>query len=123
MSENLREFEAGPDPFGVTWNVRFGWHQTAISIRHSDTVDVKFFLSDGQQEIEKVVALPHPDLIRVSQEEGRPITDPWVMRLAALHVRRVVGTGEDMEKTLLTLDAGRIRQYAAMLRTAAPAAR
>ena len=42
MVENFRKFNAGPDPFGRTWNVEFRWLQTAISIRHADTVDVKF---------------------------------------------------------------------------------
>ena len=41
---NFREFQAGPDPFGRTFQVLMKWMQTAISIRHSDTVDVKFLL-------------------------------------------------------------------------------
>jgi hypothetical protein len=42
MADNSRRFEAGPDPFGRTWQVEFRWLQTGISIRHADTVDVKF---------------------------------------------------------------------------------
>ena len=41
---NFRQFEVGPDPFGRKWQVLFKWMQTAISLRHSDTVDVKFVL-------------------------------------------------------------------------------
>ena len=41
---NYREFEAGPDPFGRKYQVYFKWLQTAISMRHADTVDVKFIL-------------------------------------------------------------------------------
>ena len=49
MSENVRRFTAGPDPFGRVWEVEFKWHQTAISIRHADTVDVKYLLwTDGE---------------------------------------------------------------------------
>ena len=114
--QNFREFEAGPGPFDVTWKVRFGWLQTAISIRHSDSVDVKFFLSDGQQEIEKVVVLIHPDLLRLSQEEGQPITDPWCMKLAALHLKHMVASGEDMDKTIITPDLVKLRRYAEMLK-------
>jgi hypothetical protein len=44
--QNFRQFEAGPDPFGRKFQVFFKWLQTAISIRHSDTVDVKFVLQD-----------------------------------------------------------------------------
>jgi hypothetical protein len=40
--QNFREFEAGPDPFGRMWSVQFKWLQTAISLRHSDSIDVKF---------------------------------------------------------------------------------
>ena len=48
MIENFRRFQAGPDPFGRTWDVEFRWQQNGISIRHADTVDVKFHLSrDG----------------------------------------------------------------------------
>ena len=43
---NFRQFEAGPDPFGRKFQVYFKWLQTAISIRHADTVDVKFVLED-----------------------------------------------------------------------------
>ena len=42
---NYREFEAGPDPFGRKFQVLLKWLQTAISIRHSDTVDVKYILT------------------------------------------------------------------------------
>ena len=44
--QSFREFEAGPDPFGRKFQAQFKWLQTAISIRHSDTVDVKFILVD-----------------------------------------------------------------------------
>ena len=44
--QNFRQFEAGPDPFGRKFQVFFKWLQTAISIRHSDTVDVKFILQN-----------------------------------------------------------------------------
>ena len=44
MPDSYRRFQAGPDPFGRTWEVEFQWLQTGISIRHADTVDVKFYL-------------------------------------------------------------------------------
>lgn len=115
MSASPREFDAGPDPFGKTWNVQFLWLQTAVSIRHADTVDVKFLLTHDDRAMEKVVALPLPDLIALSEREGRPITDPWCMRLAALHVRHMVETGEDFEKQLVTVPLDKLIRYAAML--------
>ena len=61
MLENFREFQAGPDPFGRMWQVHLNWLQTGISIRHADTVDVKFGIStDGQSFEERVIALPNP---------------------------------------------------------------
>jgi hypothetical protein len=102
MIENFRLFEAGPDPFGRTWNVEFRWQQTAISIRHSDSVDVKFQITQGEDVQEKVIALMLPDLMALSKKAGRNISDAWCMKLAALHLKRMIETDEDMEKTLVT---------------------
>ena len=97
MTRNFRDFEAGPDPFGKKWRVELVWLPTAISIRHSDSVDVKFFVSDGERTTEKVVALPHATLRELSERGGRRLSDPWCMKLAALHLRHVIETGEDMK--------------------------
>lgn len=102
MLENFRRFDVGPDPFGRTWNVDFRWLQTAISIRHSDSVDVKFQLEHGEDVQEKVIALMLPDLMALSEKNKRLITDPWCMKLAALHLKRMIETDKDMEKTLVT---------------------
>jgi hypothetical protein len=123
MLENFRHFRAGPDPFGRTWQVDFLWLQTAIAIRHSDTVDVKFLLSHGDERVEKVIALPHADLVALSQQLGRPLTDPWCSRLAALHLIHMIESGEDLEKDLVTVSPADLEKYAAMLEQAAPARR
>ena len=113
---NFREFEAGPDPFGRKYQVLLKWLQTAISIRHSDTVDVKFVLVDADgATTEKTIALPHALLIQVSQETGRPMDDPWCSRLATLHLLHLIETGEDMEKDLVTVSLSELRQYAEKL--------
>jgi hypothetical protein len=110
MVENLRRFAAGPDPFGRTWEVEFRWLQTGISIRHADTVDVKFVLwtegpeKDSQDDKqEKVIALPHPHLLALSVETGHPLTDGWCIRLAGRHLKYMIESGEDLEKTLVTV--------------------
>jgi len=113
--ENFRQFEAGPDPFGRTWKVEFKWLQTAISLRHSDTVDVKFVLHDGETRVQKTIALPHLDLLQLSKKTGRTMTDAWCSRLAALHLKRIIETGEDMEKELVTLSARELAEYDAQL--------
>jgi len=115
MVDNFRHFQAGPDPFGRSWQVDFLWLQTAISIRHSDSVDVKFLLSDGDERMERVVALRHSDLLVLSRKAGRPLADPWCMKLAGLHVLHMVETGEDLEKTLVTVTPDQLEQYNAAL--------
>jgi len=115
--ENFRQFEAGPDPFGRTWKVEFKWLQTAISLRHSDTVDVKFVVHDDSTRVEKTIALPHADLLALSQKTGRPMTDAWCSRLAALHLKHLIETGEDMEKDLVTVSPEELASYDAQLAT------
>lgn len=91
------------DPFGRTWDVDFRWHQNAITIRHADAIDCKYYLSCGDEKRELVVALRHPDLLRVAAERGRELSDPWVIRLAGRHVRHMISTWEDMDKVLVTV--------------------
>ena len=113
---NFRQFEAGPDPFGRKFQVLFKWLQTAISIRHSDTVDVKFVVADDDgADTQKTIALPHADLLQVSREIGRRMDDPWCARLAAMHLLHLVETGEDMEKDLVTVLLPELQKYAAEL--------
>lgn len=109
MQPRIRQFEVGSDPFGRRWEVHFRWLQTAIAIRHADTVDVKFVLScDGAEEEEKVIALPHAALLAVAREHGRTVTDPWCLRIAGLHLRRMIETGDAMEQTLVTLTGAEV---------------
>jgi hypothetical protein len=110
---NFRQFEAGPDPFGRKYQVMLKWLQTAISIRHSDTVDVKFILTDENGvSADKAIAMQHADLLTVSRESGRIMDDPWCTRLAALHLVHLVETGEDMEKDLVTMTLADLRRHA-----------
>ncbi|MDQ2839525.1 MAG: hypothetical protein M3Y72_00470 [Acidobacteriota bacterium] len=112
MSDESRLFDAGPDLFGRTWRVQFRWLQTAISIRHADTVDVKFFVTpnDGPAE-EKVIALPHPALLQLTAERHRNLSDPYCMRLAAAHLKHMIETSEDMDKTLVTVSSQELSAY------------
>ena len=113
MLDNFRNFTVGPDPFGRTWQAYFRWLQNGISIRHADTVDVKFGIStEGVLSEERVIALPHPDLLALSEKLGHPLTDTWCMKLAAMHLKHMLRTGEDMEKTLVTMQPEEIAEYA-----------
>ena len=110
---NFREFEAGPDPFGRKFQVYLKWLQTAISIRHADTVDVRFVLTDSEDnQTQKTIALPHADLLRVSQELARPLDDGWCARIAVLHLRHSIETGEDIEKDLVTVLPTDLKRHA-----------
>lgn len=116
MSDESRLFDAGPDPLGRTWKVQFRWLQTAISIRHADTVDVKFFVTSGDGATEeKVVALPHPALLRLTAERHRKLSDTYCMRIAAAHLRHMIETSEDMEKTLVTVSPQELAGYDRLL--------
>lgn len=108
MIENLRSFETGPDPFGRSWKLTFCWQQNGISIRHADTVDVKYLLECEGETQEKVIALPHPALLASSKQHGHPLTDSWCMKLAGLHLIQMISTWEDMDKSLVTLHPSQI---------------
>src|SRR5579883_2554141 len=90
---NFREFQAGPDPFGRTYQVYLKWMQTAISIRHSDTVDVKFLLRTDSEQMPKTIAMRHAELLKLSKETSHELTDPWCSRLAAMHLIHLIETG------------------------------
>lgn len=117
MADNSRSFEAGPDPFGRVWHVEFRWLQNAISIRHADTVDVKFVISTpGEPEQEKVIALNHAHLLDTAKKNGIALSDAWCLKLGGAHLRRMVESFEDMDKTLVTLTAQDLEADAARLR-------
>lgn len=117
MSDPNRQFEAGPDPFGRMWKVQFRWLQTGISIRHADTVDVKFFVTpDNGPTEEKVIALSHPELLNLTAGRGYQVTDPLCMRIAAAHLRHMIETSEDMDKTLVTVSSQKLASYTQQLR-------
>jgi hypothetical protein len=120
--ENFRRFEA-TDPFGRVWQVEFRWQQNAISIRHSDAVDVKFQIQQGDDVTEKVVAIDHAHLVALSKKSGQAMTDGWVCRLAALHLKEMIETDRDMEKTLVTATPADLERYSAKSESPASARR
>jgi hypothetical protein len=115
MIDNFRRFDVGPDPFGRRWTVEYRWLQNGISIRGADTVDVKFQLFRGEDMEEKVIALSHPALLELSRKLNRPLTDPWCMKLAALHLQEMIETDRDMEKILVTPSLSELERHAATL--------
>jgi hypothetical protein len=119
--ENFRDFLIGPDPFGQTWHVLFKYLQTGISIRHSDSVDVRFVLdntseANGTDRMQKTVVLPHADIRAYAQQTGRKISDAWCSRVARLKLQRVIENAEDIEKDYLLVTSGEIEEYDAAIR-------
>ena len=112
---NFRQFEAGPDPFGRKFQVLFKWMQTAISIRHSDTIDVKFILRTDGETSQKTIAMQHADLLKLARETSQALTDPWCSRLAAQHLLNLVSNGEDLEKDLVTVSYPQLQECAGVL--------
>jgi len=112
---NFRQFEAGPDPFGRKWQVQFKWLQTAISLRHSDTVDVKFILQSDGTRIEKQIAMPHAELLELSRRTGHEMTDAWCSRLAAMHLVHMVESGEDLDKDLIIVHLNELSAHATLI--------
>ena len=103
-----KNFEVTSEITGERFTVEFRWLQTAISLRHSDTVDVKF-LVNGQGQ---VIGLPHAALEEACRQAGVPLTDPLCRRLAARHLEFVLRAGEDSEKELITLTRERVAELA-----------
>ena len=56
-----------------------------------------------------------PALRVVAREIGRKLDDPWCARLAALHLKDLITTGEDMEKDLVTVLPAELKRHAAEL--------
>ena len=93
--------------------MEFRWLQTAISIRHADTVDVKFVIWTREEpKQEKVIALAHPDLLALSGRTGHELNDAWCLKLAAKHLIYMIESGEDLEKTLVTLSIADLERAA-----------
>ncbi len=113
--QSFREFDAGPDPFGRTWHVLFKWLQTAISLRHSNSVDVKYMLTSGEESLEKTVSMSLPQLVELAKRGSTKVNDPWCSRLAMQHLRYLVESGEDMEKSLVTPSKDQLASYQSVL--------
>lgn len=111
MILNYRLFDA-TDPFGRVWRCEFRWQQTAISIRHADAVDVKWRLAGPDQVLDRVISLSHPLLLAASAKQGHPLSDPWCLKLSAVHLKTMLETWQDMDKNIVTLTAPELDEAA-----------
>jgi hypothetical protein len=112
MLENSRQFEV-KDPFGRAWNVEFRWLQNGISIRHADTVDLKYYITSEEEKREVVIALPHEELTRLAAVRGRAVTDAWCLHLASRRLEAMIAAWADMEQAIVTVGAREMGALAA----------
>ena len=63
--------------------------------------------------------MPHPVLLSITREGNRKLTDPLCMRLAAAHMKHMIETSEDMDKTLVTVSAKELTAYDRQLHSTA----
>jgi len=115
MMENFRDFHVA-DPFGRRWHVQFKYNQNGISIRHSDSVDVGYLLSDGTEKIKRVVVLHHPMLVEYTHRKGTILSDTWCSRIAAIKLRRTVEEAGDLDREFLQVSSADLESCDAELR-------
>ena len=120
MPENLRHFQA-VDPFGQTWDVEFRWLQNAISIRHADAIDLKYYISNGEERREIVIALPHLAMLELAQQQNRELTDSWCLHLAGMHLEQIIRSWEDMDRTIVTVSPHALNLHNSQLESKAAA--
>ena len=116
MMENFRDFEIGPDPFGQKWHAQFKYLQTAISIRHSDSVDVRYNLESGSEQTRKTIVIQNADIRAYAKRTGRTVSDPWCSRIAMCKLKHVIETAEDIEKDYLQVTPAEIEEYDAQIK-------
>jgi hypothetical protein len=94
MSEFVGAFEVKSRLTGQTYLCRFSHMWNAISTRHADTIDCKFFV-EGRSV---VVGLAHTALVTFREQRGRHLTDREASYIAAEHLGQRLA--EEDEKTL-----------------------
>jgi hypothetical protein len=99
---NFTEFECVSRADGTRFHCFFIFLQTAISLRHSDTVDARF-LVNGKRI---TVAMPHVPFVEHEQRHGTAITDNQAAGMAALYLKQSLEAGAALED--ITVPAERV---------------
>ena len=114
--ENFRDFEVGPDPFNRMWRAQFKYLQTGISIRHSDSVDVRYVLSTEGEQAQKTVVIGNADIRAYNARTNRPVSDAWCSRIAMCKLIDSIETAEGLDKDYLQVSAAEISEFDARIR-------
>lgn len=112
---NYREFECVARIDGTRFRCYFVFLQTAISLRHADTVDVRF-LVNGKRI---TVALPHAAFAECARRSGSVLTDGRAAQIAAVCLKEALESGAGTED--LTVPADRVLELAGQVEEPAEA--
>ncbi|MBI4460820.1 MAG: hypothetical protein HY648_12280 [Acidobacteria bacterium] len=110
---NLQEFEVSSVLDGKRYQCRFYNLMTGISLRHSDTVDVKF-LVNGKGV---VIALPHAAWAEHRQRSGRFLTDSDAIQIAGLFLKESLERGEPLGEPFFTPTVQQTLELATKIRS------
>jgi hypothetical protein len=83
MSQFIGAFEVTSKLSGHASQCRFSHMWNGIATRHSDTIDVKFFVDGGAV----VVGLAHTAFVKFRERSGRDLTDREASFVAAEYLR------------------------------------
>ena len=83
MSQFIGAFDVTSKLSGHVYQCRFSHMWNGIATRHSDTIDVKFFV-DGEAV---VVGLAHTAFVKFRERSGRDLTDREASFAAAEYLR------------------------------------
>lgn len=100
---------------GAVYHCRFRNIVTGIAPRHSDTVDVQFFVNGKAC----TVALAHPAFAMFKERTGRPLTDADAIQMAGLFLKELIERGESWEGTLLPVSVAQTLRLAQQVRSVA----
>jgi hypothetical protein len=107
---SYRDFQVQSSLTQHSYRCQFVYLQTAISLRHSDTVDVKFRV-DGTGV---VVALPHIAWGQYQQGAGHALSDERAAHVAAGILKEALERGEAIELLDLNPSADEVAHRAQM---------
>jgi len=103
MQENTiqdRSFTCVSQLDGTVFRCHFLFIQTAISLRHSDTVDVRFMVNGRRI----TVALPHVAFVEYAKRTGGVLTDEGAIDVARACLQERLEKGEDVEEITVPSD-------------------
>lgn len=93
---------------GTEYHCHLVYLQTAISLRHSDTIDARFLVNGTRV----TVALPHAAFAQRAQRAGAELADAEAAAIAASWLKRTLEAGGAVEDMLVPAEV--VRQAAAM---------